>query len=44
MTVQPSVAVVGATGRDGKHVFQGALNLRPSEIWKTYLAKIKRIR
>ena len=25
-TVQPSVAVVGATGRVGKHVFQGALD------------------
>ena len=26
-TVQPSVAVLGATGRVGKHVFQGALDL-----------------
>ena len=25
-TVQPSVAVVGATGRVGRHVFQGALD------------------
>ena len=27
-TVHPSVAAIGATGRVGKHVFQGALDSR----------------